>query len=91
MPIIPAFLMAQSILSNNDKWTLYFDNDQQRTLIFLLSPIVAFFEDFGIMMHTYEGWQVAPFDNPLRGSEEDTNVIISDTISGYVLLPIFHF
>ena len=28
------------------------------------------------MMHTYEGWQVAPFDNPLRGDDENTNVII---------------
>jgi len=78
-PIIPAFLMAQSILQNNDKWTQYFDNDEQRTLLFLLSPIVAFFGGLpGIMMHTYEGWQVAPFDSPLRGESEDTNVIVSD-------------
>jgi len=54
--IIPAFLMAQSILNNSDKWTNYFDNDKQRTLLFLLSPIVAFFDGLpGIMMHTYEG------------------------------------
>lgn len=92
MPIIPAFLMAQSILSNNDKWTLYFDNDQQRTLIFLLSPIVAFFGGLpGIMMHTYEGWQVAPFDNPLRGSEEDTNVIISDNNNQWLRIVAYFF
>jgi hypothetical protein len=78
-PIIPAFLMAQSILNNSEKWTDYFDNDQNRTLLFLLSPIVAFFGGLpGIMMHTYEGWQVAPFDSPLRGESEDTNVIVSD-------------
>lgn len=78
-PIIPAFLMAQSVLSNSEKWTSYFDNDQTRTLLFLLSPIVAFFGGLpGIMMHTYEGWQVAPFDSPLRGESEDTNVIVSD-------------
>jgi hypothetical protein len=29
-------------------------------------------------MHTYEGWQVAPFDSPLRGEYENTNVVISD-------------
>ena len=29
-PIIPAFLMAQTILKHNDILTDYFDNDQQR-------------------------------------------------------------
>jgi hypothetical protein len=78
-PLIPAFLMAQSVLNNSDKWTNYFDNDSQRTLLFLLSPIIAFFGGLpGIMMHTYEGWQVAPFDSPLRGELENTNVVISD-------------
>jgi hypothetical protein len=78
-PIIPAFLMAQSILQNSDKWTMYFDNDQQRTLLFLLSPIIAFFGGLpGIMMHTYESWQVAPFDTPLRGESENNNVVVSD-------------
>ena len=78
-PLIPAFLMAQSVLNNSDKWTNYFDNDSQRTLLFLLSPIIAFFGGLpGIMMHTYEGWQVAPFDSPLRGELENTNVVVSD-------------
>ena len=78
-PIIPAFLMAQSVLNNSDKWTKYFDNDKQRTLLFLLSPIIAFFGGLpGIMMHTYEGWQVAPFDSPLRGELQNTNVVVSD-------------
>ena len=31
-PIIPAFLMAQSIFDNSNEWTNYFDNDKQRTL-----------------------------------------------------------
>lgn len=78
-PIVPAFLMAQSVLDNSGKWTTYFDGDTQRTLLFLLSPIVAFFGGLpGIMMHTYEGWQVAPFDSPLRGHSENTNVVVSD-------------
>ena len=78
-PIIPAFLIAQSIFNNSDKWTQYFDNDRERTLLFLLSPIISFFGGLpGIMMHTYEGWQVAPFDSPLRGELENTNVVISD-------------
>jgi hypothetical protein len=65
-PIVPAFLMAQSILQNNHAWTTHFDKDPQRTLLFLLSPIISFFGGLpGIMMHTYEGWQVAPFENPL--------------------------
>ena len=91
-PIIPAFLMAQSILSNSDKWTLYFDNDQQRTLLFLLSPIVAFFGGLpGIMMHTYEGWQVAPFDSPLRGEEEEQNVIIKYNNNQWLRIVAYFF
>ena len=91
-PIIPAFLMAQSILHNSDKWTNYFDNDEQRTLFFLLSPIVAFFGGLpGIMMHTYEGWQVAPFDSPLRGEKADTNVIVSDKNNQWLRIVAYFF
>jgi|TARA_R110002096_G_scaffold430483_1_gene644427 hypothetical protein len=91
-PIIPAFLMAQSILNNSNKWTVYFDNDQQRTLLFLLSPIVAFFGGLpGIMMHTYEGWQVAPFDSPLRGELENTNVVVSDKNNQWLRIVAYFF
>ena len=91
-PIIPAFLMAQSILNNSDKWTNYFDNDEQRTLLFLLSPIVAFFGGLpGIMMHTYEGWQVAPFDSPLRGESENTNVVVSDKNNQWLRIVAYFF
>jgi hypothetical protein len=91
-PIIPAFLMAQSVLNNSDKWTNYFDNDEQRTLLFLLSPIVAFFGGLpGIMMHTYEGWQVAPFDSPLRGESENTNVVVSDKNNQWLRIVAYFF
>ena len=91
-PIVPAFLMAQSILNNSDKWTNYFDNDEQRTLLFLLSPIIAFFGGLpGIMMHTYEGWQVAPFDSPLRGKSENTNVIVSDKNNQWLRIVAYFF
>lgn len=91
-PIIPAFLMAQSILTNSDKWTTYFDNDEQRTLLFLLSPIIAFFGGLpGIMMHTYEGWQVAPFDSPLRGESENTNVIVADKNNQWLRIVAYFF
>ena len=91
-PIIPAFLMAQSILNNVDKWTIYFDDDKQRVLLFLLSPIIAFFGGLpGIMMHTYEGWQVAPFDSPLRGELEDTNVIVSDKNNQWLRIVAYFF
>jgi len=91
-PIIPAFLMAQSILSNSDKWTNHFDNDEQRTLLFLLSPIIAFFGGLpGIMMHTYEGWQVAPFDSPLRGELENTNVVVSDKNNQWLRIVAYFF
>ena len=91
-PIIPAFLMAQSILDNSNKWTIYFDNDTQRTLLFLLSPVVAFFGGLpGIMMHTYEGWQVAPFDSPLRGPSEDTNVVVSDKNNQWLRIVAYFF
>jgi hypothetical protein len=91
-PIIPAFLMAQSILNNSDKWTNYFDNDSERTLLFLLSPIIAFFGGLpGIMMHTYEGWQVAPFNNPLRGDLHNTNVVVSDKNNQWLRIVAYFF
>jgi len=91
-PLIPAFLMAQTVLANSDQWTAYFDNDQQRTLLLLLSPIIAFFGGLpGIMMHTYEGWQVAPFDSPLRGELENTNVIVSDKNNQWLRIVAYFF
>jgi hypothetical protein len=73
-------------------WTKYFDNDNQRTLLFLLSPIIAFFGGLpGIMMHTYEGWQVAPFDSPLRGELENTNVIVSDKNNQWLRIVAYFF
>jgi len=91
-PIIPAFLMAQSILNNSDKWTNYFNNDPERTLLFLLSPIIAFFGGLpGIMMHTYEGWQVAPFNNPLRGDLHNTNVVVSDKNNQWLRIVAYFF
>ena len=91
-PVIPAFLMAQSVLSNNEGWTAYFDNDPQRTLLFLLSPVIAFFGGLpGIMMHTYEGWQIAPFDSPLRGPLESTNVIIFNKNNQWLRIVAYFF
>jgi hypothetical protein len=91
-PLIPAFIMAQSILNNSDQWTIYFNNDKQRTLLFLLSPIIAFFGGLpGIMMHTYEGWQVAPFDSPLRGGLEDTNVVVSEKNNQWLRIVAYFF
>ena len=91
-PIIPAFLMAQSILNYSNQWTFYFDDDKERTLLFLLSPIIAFFGGLpGIMMHTYEGWQVAPFDSPLRGESENTNVIVSDKNNQWLRIVAYFF
>jgi hypothetical protein len=91
-PIIPAFLMAQSVLGNSDKWTRYFDGDAQRTLLFLLSPVIAFFGGLpGIMMHTYEGWQVAPFDSPLRGDSENTNVVVWDKNNQWLRIVAYFF
>ena len=91
-PLIPAVLMAHSILTNSNKWTIYFDNDEQRTLLFLLSPIVGFFGGLpGIMMHTYEGWQVAPFDNPLRGDDEAENVIVPDKNNQWLRIVAYFF
>jgi len=91
-PIIPAFLMAQSILNNSNNWTIYFNNDENRTLLFLLSPIIAFFGGLpGIMMHTYEGWQVATFDSPLRGELENTNVVVADKNNQWLRIVAYFF
>ena len=91
-PIIPAFLMAQCIFNHNEAWTVIFGGDSQRTLLFILSPIISFFGGLpGIMMHTYEGWQVAPFDNPLRGQSEDTNVVVSDKNNQWLRIVAYFF
>ena len=88
-PIIPSYLMAQSVLSNSAAWTTYFENDEQRTLLFLLSPVIAFFGGLpGIMMHTYEGWQVTPFDTPLI---DNTNVIVSDKNNQWLRIVAYFF
>ena len=65
--------MSQSILTNNAVWTIHFENDQQRTLLFLLSPMIAFFGGLPGIMHTYEGWQVTPLE---------VNVLVTDKNSG---------
>jgi hypothetical protein len=79
--------MAQSVLTNNAVWTIYFDNDEQRTLLFLLSPVIAFFGGLpGIMMHTYEGWQVAPFDNPL-----EVNILVTDKNNQWLRIVAYFF
>jgi hypothetical protein len=43
------------------------------------------------MMHTYEGWQVAPFDSPLRGQSEDTNVVVSDKNNQWLRIVAYFF
>jgi hypothetical protein len=43
------------------------------------------------MMHTYEGWQVAPFDSPLRGETEDTNVVVSDKNNQWLRIVAYFF
>lgn len=91
-PIIPAVLMAYSVLQNSSKWTYYFGGDETRTLLLLLSPIIAFFGGLpGIMMHTYEGWQVAPFENPLKGESHNMNVVVSDNNNQWLRIVAYFF
>ena len=40
------------------------------------------------MMHTYEGWQVAPFDSPLI---ENTNVVVSDKNNQWLRIVAYFF
>ena len=54
----------------------------------LLSPIIAFFGGIpGIMMHTYEGWQVAPFKNPLQ----DQNFKVFDYNNQWLRIVAYQF
>lgn len=70
-PIVPAVLMAWQVFENAEAWESYLGT-KERVLMMLLSPIVAFFGGLpGIMMHTYEGWMVAPFRNPLENPTLD--------------------
>ena len=75
LPVIPAVLMARTVFVHSDAWNLWLGGSLDRTLLLLLSPMVAFFGGLpGIMMHTYEGWQVAPFKNPLCDVQLDMKV-----------------
>lgn len=87
-PIIPAVLMAKNVYFYSDFWDGIFDNDKRRSLLMLLSPIIAFFGGLpGIMMHTYESWQVAPFKNPL----DDPNFKISDFNNQWLRIVAYQF
>lgn len=70
-PVVPAILMAREVFFNSEPWISYLGS-QPRALLMLLSPVVAYFGGLpGIMMHTYEGWMVAPFKNPLDSPNFD--------------------
>ena len=72
-PVVPSVLMAWQVFKNAEVWESYLGT-KERVLLILLSPIVAFFGGLpGIMMHTYEGWMVAPFKNPLPNNVVDVN------------------
>jgi hypothetical protein len=87
-PIVPAFLMAKAVYFNSGKWDALLDGDKSRSLLMLLSPIIAFFGGLpGIMMHTYEGWQVAPFKNPLQ----DPNFKVADYNNQWLRIVAYQF
>lgn len=87
-PVIPAVLMAKTVYDNSDRWDAFLHNDKSRSLLMLLSPIISFFGGLpGIMMHTYEGWQVAPFKNPL----ENPNFNVSDYNNQWLRIVAYQF
>jgi len=65
LPFIPAFLIAFHIFQHSDVLSANFGTDIQVFLL-MVSPLIQTFGGLmGIVMHEYEGWQVACFQNPL--------------------------
>ena len=65
LPFIPAFILAFNIFQHS---TILSTNLGTNIQVFLLmvSPLIQTFGGLmGIVMHEYEGWQVACFQNPL--------------------------
>ena len=80
--------MAKTVYDNSDRWNMLLKNDKSRSLLMLLSPIIAFFGGLpGIMMHTQEGWQVAPFKNPLQ----DPNFQVSEYNNQWLRIVAYQF
>eukprot|EP01031_Cornospumella_fuschlensis_P041709 gene41709-50904_t len=68
-PIVPAVLASFAALKRSKTLLPKLLEGDISLLLLILTPIVQFFGGLpGIMMHTYEGWQVTPFVNPLVSS-----------------------
>lgn len=75
-PGIPAFIFAYKVVKNSDFWLAKFDGDSMRLFLFVLTQVLSFLGGLpGFVMHTYEGWQVSPFLNPLCDKEM---LVVSD-------------
>mmetsp|Transcript_6997 Transcript_6997/g.9460 ORF Transcript_6997/g.9460 Transcript_6997/m.9460 type:complete len:336 (-) Transcript_6997:156-1163(-) len=86
-PVVPSVIMAWQVFKNANAWESYLGT-KQRVLMMLLSPIVAFFGGLpGIMMHTYEGWMVAPFKNPLANDTLDVKAYNNE----WLRIVAYHF
>ncbi|KAL3934071.1 MAG: hypothetical protein SGBAC_010130 [Bacillariaceae sp.] len=69
-PGIPAFIFAYKVVANSDFWLKKFDGDSMRLYLFVITQVLSFCGGLpGFVMHTYEGWQVSPFLNPLCDKE----------------------
>ena len=75
-PGIPAFIFAYKVVANSNFWLAKFDGDSMRLFLFIITQVLSFLGGLpGFVMHTYEGWQVSPFLNPLCDKEE---LVVSD-------------
>ncbi len=65
LPFIPAFLLAFYIFQHSSLLSVKLGTSIQVFLL-MVSPLIQTFGGLmGIVMHEYEGWQVACFQNPL--------------------------
>jgi hypothetical protein len=76
-PAIPCTLTVHLLISNADRWmsSALLGGSDWRLVALVLSPVLAVAGGLpGFTMHTYEGWQVAPFRNPLSEGVVDMQV-----------------
>ncbi|CAM9730309.1 unnamed protein product [Choristocarpus tenellus] len=93
---VPAILISLSVLRKMDFWLGdgIFGGSKERLLLLLLSPVIGFVGGLlpAIMMHEYEGWQVAPFKNPLLEKfdiRDNNNQLVREVAYRLVLLMQF--
>lgn len=88
------FYVTWTVYKNDDVIALSFDGDKFRVYLVMLSMLLQTVGSgvASMIVHTYEGWQIAPFKNPMVRPEdvtsEDIQTLRVDKYNNYWLFSI---